>query len=244
MGIRVHKVMGWGLTDVKTRKGHLADSRINSKSMAFDPYDEKFKAMDYLAWLKAKYDNALTGPTMDMWLIPDDEGNPGGWSNQAELDSIKKVLAYDLFHWGSEHLLSNVLCITPLVMHNQWHRFDDPMDWVEETHFRDSDQLNRVDIIPGGIFPWQGLYMDARNGNPIKGVEADLWRIAHWSNPPEFEACHAVAKALEFDSVEQAEEMIVPQVPQEIRELCEYTKIFKQADVWLQLKPMIYTFWR
>lgn len=49
MGIRVHKVIGYGLTDVKVEDGELADERINPKSPLLDNEERSPEREDYQA---------------------------------------------------------------------------------------------------------------------------------------------------------------------------------------------------
>jgi hypothetical protein len=59
-----------------------------------------------------------------------------------------------------------------------------------------------------------------------------------------YEVATNTAQYLGFETVEEAEENIVPVVPDEIKALCEYLEIFNDINVVNQLRPIIYTFWR
>ena len=54
MGIRVHKALGWGLTDVKSREGAICDKRFSTYSILKGDYEkreEEFTYEKYLKWL-------------------------------------------------------------------------------------------------------------------------------------------------------------------------------------------------
>lgn len=64
MGIRVHKMLGWGLTDVEVDGYRVTDQRINPKGIVADRWADdgrKWTTDDLLAWMK---DHQPTGPHM------------------------------------------------------------------------------------------------------------------------------------------------------------------------------------
>lgn len=240
MGIRVHKVLGYGLTDVKTRKYKIADGRINRESVLLD-YDSKAKLDDYIAWLQVKYatdTEKMSHFNMDMWLFKERQDEDwNGWHD--------KTGAFDprsLIHHGIEYMLKNVLLVRPLSC-KDWQRHDDPIDWIEETmRYRDEKDglVNWYKVLTDGIFPYSGSYMNARTGDRVKnGVE--LHRFLSWKDWPG--SIDETAKACGFVDEEDARANLVPMVPNEIRDLCEWGKLFTDDTVWRQLRPMIYTYW-
>lgn len=244
MGIRVTKVLGYGLTDVKTRKYKIADGRINRKSPLLD-WETRMTLDDYLDWLKAEYptdDEKLEHLSMDMWLFKERE--------REDFDWYKETGVFDpqsLVHHGIEYMEKNVLLIRPLSCKN-WERHDDPIDYVEETEkFRDDPYgaVNWYKEIPGGIFPYSGSFMNACTGERVKdGVE--LWRYLTWDSFKNLftgDKLDAVCKTFGFDDAEDARQNLVPVVPNEIRDLVKWGKLFTNDDVWKQLRPLIYTYW-
>jgi hypothetical protein len=241
MGIRVTKVLGYGLTDVKTRKYNIADSRINRKSPLLN-YDAKETLDDYLDWLRASTpdENALTaGFNIDRWYFKERE--------EADFDWYKKTgatIPADLIHHGTEYMEKNVLLIRPLFC-KDWQRHDDPIDYIEEGFkYKDVDTgvANWCREIPEGIFPWSGSFMNSRTGEPVKdGIT--LWRVMTWKNWDKIYDLEETAIKCGFDSVEDMKANFAPQVPESIRDLVKWGKLFTNDDVWKQLRPMIYTYW-
>lgn len=247
MGIRVHKVLGYGLTDVKTRKYDIADGRINRKSPLLD-YAADATLDQYLDWIDATYRGDKDHFSMDSWLL-------------AERKEVKEVEAEtvdfkwwrektgvstprDLIHHGTEYLEKNVLVIRPL-SGKDWYRSDDPIDWIEETHLREPENENGVNwykTLGDGIFPYIGTYMNAHTGERVKeGIE--LRRCFTWKDWDKFYDVDKLAKDFGFVDAEDARVNLVPRVPDEVRDLAKWGKLFTNDDVWKQLRPIIYTYW-
>lgn len=242
MGIRVTKVMGYGLTDVKTRKYNIADGRINAKSPLLD-WDADETLDDYMDWLKASHDPNDTSLrfNIDVWYLKDREEEGFSWREKTGATTPR-----DLVHHGIEYMEKNVLLVRPLFC-KDWERYDDPIDYVEETHkYPDDGVVNWYREIPGGIFPYNGIFMNAKTGESVKnGIE--LWRYLTW---PTFKTIltedrlEAVSREMYgFNSAEDARENLVPTVPECVKDLVEWGKLFKDPNAWKQLRPLIYTYW-
>lgn len=241
MGIRVTKVLGYGLTDVKTRKWNIADGRINRKSPLLD-YDSDATLDDYLDWLKAEYptdEKKMEHFSMDMWLFRERERDDFDW--------FKETGAFDprsLVHHGIEYMEKNVLLIRPLSCKN-WRRYDDPIDYVEEAEkFKDDPNgtVNWYKEIPGGIFPFSGSFMNARTGERVQdGIT--LYRVLTWEGWDKIYDLEDLAPKMGFEDGDDARANLVPIVPDGIRDLVKWGKLFTNDDVWKQLRPMIYTYW-
>lgn len=231
MGIRIHKVIGYGLTDVKTRGYKIADGRINRKSMLLSDEESRFDALDYFEWVKKK--NEIRKDNEDYVSLNLD----GMWLSPAEAQQeYSKVRNYHLCHWGSEYMMKNVLCLIPLSEHKNWFRFDDIMDYIE------SDGENQVKILKNGIYPYEGL-MDARNGQLLKSSELNMWRFMHRNKGDYTLELDIISQQLGFADYAEANANIVPNVPAPIRDLVEYSRLFTNPDTIYQLRPMIYEYW-
>jgi len=236
--------MGYGLTDVKTRGYKIADGRINRKSIFLDGRKwEKLYAEetidDYLDWINDRFDKQkfLEGRgdlNMDMWLRKDN-----GWYTEGSRNNLHMS---DVFWYANEYGMKNVLLLKPLGM-KEWSRYDDMLDWVEETYVRDPEGengANWVKVLDDGIFPYNGTYMDARTGERIRdGIT--LRRILQ-SNVNEWK-WDTIEEDYGFKSMDDIRENLVPFVPQEIRDIAEWGQLFTNDNVWKQLRPMIYVYW-
>lgn len=237
MGIRVHKVLGYGLTDVKVRKYQIADGRINRKSPLLD-WNSKATFDDYLDWLEQQPKDPMHF-NMDTWFLHERK-EPN--FNLRELTG--ETSPRGLVHWGSEYMEKNVLLVRPLTC-KDWNRHDDPIDYIEEAHKYQntpSGVVNWYREIPEGIFPYSSSWMNARTGDRVRdGIT--LWRIMHWDGWDKFYDLDKAAVDAGFIDAEDVKQNFVPVVPNEIRDLCEWGELFTNDDVWKQLRPLIYTYW-
>lgn len=268
MGIRIHKAIGYGLTDVQGDKDTwpIADPRINDKSLAFD-YEMDLKA--YATWLEERYpelDQSKEGwadefrerPLMDQF-----------WLRDRQRESPRDVRARtrdisDCVIYSPEYGLPNVLLIQPVAMYD-WSRYADAIDypWEWLSH-PDSD--DHVEHLPGPIYPFV-TWMDKDTGQRVN--DDHMWVLRNHSRPrwimrgslpvliePEEryryfpreglrddETLGEIAKNLGFDGLEWLREHVVPQVPGEVRDLCEFAEMFTDDATWRSLRPLIYTYW-
>jgi hypothetical protein len=231
VGIRLNKVIGYGLTDVASEEGRIADPRINNDSPWMYGQDPE---QAYDDWLRDR----LTGDeTADIEILLElamlEEGREG---------------ADDALHacaWGREtYRRDGVLLVRPAGYTN-WHRYGDVID-TEEEYALHGDMASRVVTLAGGIFPFSGLWMDARTGERLKEPHASVWqRVARQpeGTKDRDRALDLMAKTLNFQDRNEAARLMVPFVPEEIRRLCEWAELFTSPEVCLQLRPLLYTYW-
>ena len=222
MGIRVHKMVGYGLTDVEEN-----DERINwdSKVLKYAMHNEQH-THDYIEYYKAKHDSVCLDDIYIREIVKKGERIP----------RIQDAFQYA----GGDFGMDNVFVVRPLTM-TDWCRYDDTLDWIEET--TGYDQQDRVQILADGPFPYNGLHMDARTGKRVKG-DVNWW--SRVSENPEYKDREDVLDSLAelFGmSHNEAKNNLVPFVPEDIRYLCEFAEVFTTDDVFRQLRPMIYTWW-
>ena len=244
MGIRIHKMMGYGLTDVKTRGFRFHDGRFNRKGILRVDWEDRevlWTLAGYADWLDEK--KATLG---------EDEYSEA-WDCSWERNAVRQIMAgaskqlqlWECFIHQIEYGMSEVVCCIPLQCRNSWYRYDDSLDYHEETYAR-SGQKNWVKVLKDGFYPYNGLYWDARDGRVIKPDHACfLRRTANAAREKGgFEnELDAISKACGFESFSDASEHMVPVVPPGLRFLLEYCKVFTDPSVVFQLRPMIYVYW-
>jgi hypothetical protein len=226
MGIRVHKMMGYGLTDVVEN-----DPRINWDSPLFRYELDKDEHVDeYLEQLKEDEVTAL-----DAMMVRQQRAGKLPRTGRYEVQSC--------FEWGtSDGGLENVLCVRPLTM-DDWYRYDDIMDYAEQTYFSDGhDQHDDVKVSHYALYPFDS-YMDARTGNRIKSDIYTWLRAVNGKLTENLEALDVLARHGGFGSHAEALENCVAYVPEEIRNLCKYAGVFTDPATALTLRPMLYTWW-
>lgn len=222
MGIRVHKMMGYGLIDVSEE-----DVRLNRESPLFDYELGGQDNLDrYFAWL-AERDRFDVAKSL--------EGEPGRRHSTVQ----------ECIEWGTvDGGMANVLCIRPLAW-NDWYRYDDAIDYAEQTYLQD-EQRDSVQVIDYALYP-HSSYMDSRTGERVGGGKVD---IHFWMNARRGDdrtkalgTLDELARLGGFESHADAEAHCVPLVPDEVRWLAEFAEVFTDPSTVLSLRPMIYTWW-
>lgn len=239
MGIRVHKTLGYGLTDVAKD-----DSRVNWDSALLS--HDKLSGEDYLRWLYGRFQQ---------------ERKEDGW-NPHSLDfvslredvKLRQASMHDCLEHGSgDGGLPNVLLLRPLCKKAGWARYDDDIDYMTETYLAPTDcaQDDHVETFQHGIFPFNGIYMDSRTGQRLK-EQVMMWiRIRSSLDPDEFPLTEEKVGALDevtgeltpFASFAEADQYIAPMPPREVTDIADYGSLFTGPLVWTQLRPLLYTYW-
>lgn len=245
MGIRVHKVLGYGLNDVKYDRENwkLLDERINPKAGLLsychpEDYEDgeddftRYTSEKYLEWLE---NNASDGYHMDKFLKTDKVDLKG-----------RKYDLHDCVHFQPEFGEDNVLVIRPLSMH-EWSRYDDAIDYVQSAYLSKEVCANSVELIDEALYPWSGCYMDKRTGEKIASngmYDIHIWlRAKNDGAMRPVERMDELAQALGFKDHAEALENVRPVIPEPIVDLCRYLKIFNDEKHILELRPILYTYW-
>lgn len=241
MSIRINKVLGYGLTDVKTDSGVITDERFNLDSAYFDDEDdEKYETEDYLeelsvekylAFLQQKIDRENKHFSMDYVMLKNALRNK-------ETFTIRNSFIHDI-EGGDE----NVFCIVPVNLQNKWVRVDDALDYYEYMSHSDRNTQPNVTLLEGvsGIYPYQGS-VDKRTGRVLP-----LQQVQDWSNYKSkndvSDLLEFFSKELGFSSVEEAEENIIMQPSPDVVDLLEFSQLLSDSKHVYDFKPMLYTYW-
>lgn len=229
MGMRINKMLGYGLTDVATEDYRITDPRINADSFLLGPNVPP--AEDYIAFLERTADMNDSEVWLETGLLKGDTG--------ADADSS------DLCTWRCEYGLPNVLLLRPFGF-AKWHRWASPID-VEEEAIRGKGMDYRVERTISGLEPWSGLHMDVRTGGRIEGNTVNLWRRVinglSEDDTDRLPILNALARAMGYADHAEAERYIAPYVPDEIRRICQWGELFTSPEVCFQLRPLLYTYW-
>jgi acetate kinase len=103
----------------------------------------------------------------------------------------------------------------------------------------------RAESLKEGIYPYAGTYMDSRSGRRLDDTVVS-WLNANHTNDDthaDQEVLETLAKRLGFANSDDALAHVVPMVPKEVRDLAIYTELFTDESVYLQLRPLLYTYW-
>jgi hypothetical protein len=228
MGIRIHKMLGYGLTDVRTKKFTIADPRFNPKFVE-NLADWTHTIEEFCHFV---------------------EKASSGWEDRILPQMIReqgiplRESPFTWIHHDAEFGLPKVLCVVPPDMCSQCNRYDDLIDWTEES--QNNGSINRVQLLPSPHFPYNGTFMNRASGERYTGEQRDIAGFFHrWSrgSSPNPTLARACAKRLGFSTVREAKKTIVPWVPTAVTLLCKFLKMFREESTVFQLRPMLYVYW-
>lgn len=259
MGIRVHKDLGYGIDNLKCEKRtyEINDPRIDRKK--FHDVQEQASEMegpDLLKWMKKEKDALI-------------EFNAKHHPVRAEVkehqDMDFKFLYHQLEHqikekrlpdfgrsivWDGEFGCPNVLLFTPVTCPD-WRRYDDIIDYCEETYRKGGGTKNRYEFIRcSGIFPWSGRMIRFRDPKPgilKEGTNPDDYRmmdasaysqLVGWWDPEH-------KPLAQGDSLKHFLEDYRPALPFDIMVILWFMRdAFRDVDSFVnELRPMIYVHW-
>lgn len=225
MGIRVHKELGYGLTDVMTNEaGDIIDPRFTG-SFHTEGFDD-LTLQDYLDFLKKCQDD---GDARAAWAKPYEK--PKNWR------------PYKSFTHEAEFGLANVFLVTPVEEVEKWKRYDDMLDWVEEARMdkHHDGSPNWVKEIHYPLYPYD-TWMDSATGEGIRDAHSDK-QVVRFLLKDNQSQLTTFLNARGFPSLEEYEKRVVPNVPDSIRYLCRWADIFVDPKTVLELRPLLYVYW-
>lgn len=240
MGIRISKVLGYGLTDVKTTGKYneiLNDFRFNPSgyfAMHADDQEEKFTDAGFDKYLDAhkEHPDDIHNDLSILRHLREREQDGG----RAPADSIRHRMIYD-----SEFGMPNVMVFQPPVFGSDWSRYDDIIDYYDpQQQAKDGGCGIGFTMINRALYPFES-FCDYRE-NPPAVLKGDDWhRYINAKNSPRMVEC--ALEELGFETEEEMHQMIHPMIPKELIALLKYCKVFTKDEYIYQLRPMIYWYW-
>lgn len=244
MSYRVHKQIGYGLVDLKLRKGEIDDDRINPNGFLLSEDDDKWSIDKYANYLDQKYKDKKFADNIDSNLALSDYIFESSRIEEFLANSANPSLSGCIVRTDSESGMAKVLCITPIPMFDKWIHHDDDIDYYEEL-LKTSEMKDSVKFLNRSLYPWSSEYWDTRTGKVLK--EGHLYprlKAKRGQKKADFETeKFAIARYLGFESVEEADLYLKPAVPRCVQELCEYCELFNNPITIRQLQPILYTRW-
>lgn len=222
MGIRIHKVLGYGLPKCKYGK----DPRVKNKDL-FSGEGIRDVMSTFLKFLKIKEVDAVDSFNIKLTI--------GRLSDLKKTYDMYNCIHYNYYNLESKSPNGPMVISLP---HNENHRrYDDDIDYCECI-----DQADSVKIIPHGIYPYSGTYIDSRTGQRLTITDLDVgyWRVNEITSQ-NFEGCKD--KSWNFKTYKEFKKYTTPMIPPEIELFCECFDFFVDPLTVYQLKPMIYTYW-
>lgn len=254
MGIRVHKLLGYGLTDLQHDEKNgwkITDPRINPQGVLgldWEEREEKFSRKNYAKWLRERYEACgdYNGDKLDLAFDMVE-------ADHSHKNSTKKCEdpCQCFIHQG-EYGMPNVLAVMPYVCRwgNDWYRYDTMIDYMEESR---GSQGNRVVVYEDCLYPWI-QYWDVRTGELKKSdvacayrrlvnAERDEKKSRKRKKQSYTESKTSLAQLMGFDSLEDCEQFLHPAVPRCVQLLCEFCEVFTIPSMVRDLRPMLYVYW-
>jgi len=261
MGVRIHKILGYGLVDVKTENYTLSDNRFRDNFLD-DIFDNEYKYSEksYLEFLENKLKEYKKNPSkfdfreFDITL---EIGFIKRKNEEGKLSSLQTRNPVYSFNFQPEFGLDNVFSVIPYLENDKWYRYDDMIDYVEETEIinsKDCPCKNKITVFNNGIFPYSGIFWDNRTGKRIEEGSSMIdflqaKNVLSYSREKKqvdyYLATKKIAiKELGFENQDDVLKYITPMVPWCLRFLVEFLNIFKDHEKTIrQFKPMLYTWW-
>ena len=155
MGIRIHKVIGYGLNDLSLEgyTGDLSlDSRFNPEGyfcLNYEDREKKFSLKEFRVQLQIM--GSASGLDNIFYRLLD-----------REIEE-KKFDFDDLFVWDDEGGLANVCVFIPPGHKEQWSSFDGQIEYYEETVLH--GQQPHVLLVDRPLYPYVN-YFDIRTNPP------------------------------------------------------------------------------
>ena len=246
MGLKINKILGYGLIDLETKGYEITDTRVNPEGFMGANYqhrEERWSVSGFLEFWEKEI-SSVDLPITDFHLTKMAFDQKGKKPDE---------LHYSVIH-RTEYGDSKVLCVVPPSCRDRWHRHDDIIDYTEDTEVY--EQQNRLITLPWGIWPWIGSFMDL-NGEQYVGKNASIamefWRNEAWLRrnnrsrgkkaQMRKKAASYFAEALGFPSRDEAQQGVRPKIPEEVQVLCRYLNLFSNDKTIFQMWPMFYVFW-
>jgi hypothetical protein len=224
VGIRVTKVLGYGLTDIVKNDNKWTDPRFNSafwKKLGEEDLDAKGLYAYVRSVLNTLSDNDKSRARMLLDSL----------KNESKDVYIDNCFAADLESEDS----TNFVVIAPECQ-RQWYRHDDMIDYLECPYGEKVTPIDRP------LYPYDS-WMHAGTGEGLREIHNVVQVIRHFVKYPEAGQPEDYLKVHGYASLDEFRAIVVPYVPLSVRLLCEYVGVFKDPKTVLSLRPMIYSYW-
>jgi hypothetical protein len=274
MGVRVNKVIGYGLTDVEFKESGssevLCDPRFRKDGYVaqhltdYDAAEDTYSVKAWRKFLTAKWKtrNSLKRKTDRFHVTFALEDEKRAWERELQFQSFGTAWTpkscFEVFpDCGDVRYLIFVPPTRLYAGREDWKRYDDTLDWVEETEFHEQEW--RVQTMRWRPIPPYDTWIDSRTGKhvtsnarqPDPRMFAEIcsdnkpWWRHKTSSEKRSLLCryNAMAKTFGFSTIREAREYMIPEIPMGIQLFCEFGKIFKNPKTIRDLRPMFAVYW-
>lgn len=241
MGIRIHKMLGYGLNDVKydTKNWKIIDSRF-AETGYFGMGCENYTDEGFDEYLNSVIE-ASTDEFHKLSIVQHGRKEARAKTGQYSYkDSINHCVIHE-----PEFGLDNVVLFIPPYFGKDWRRYDDIIDYYEPSHHEvDGGIGTGITLLNHSIWPFES-YVDCRTMPPkcLNNLHWHLFVDSRNSEKYGVKFAENLLKEMHFESVDEMYSMIRPIIPEELVALLKYLNVFEKEEYIHQLKPMLYWYW-
>lgn len=241
MGIRIHKSIGYALTDIIYDTDNWTvenDGRFDPEGWMMLDCDEKedrFTMAGFKEYIEAQlpcdkedYNHDLFDLVMVKHLM-----------DAGEMKEVYNYIIYDM-----EYGDGNVLQLIP-PGNNNWARYDDIIDYYDPVN-KETDGGITDSVIPidRAIWPYD-TYINLKTmpPTPLTSIQHQLYNTVKYRGLEKYTEVDQILGKLGLDTLEEFETHIAPIIPLGLIELLKYVKMFKDEKHIYELRPIIYGYW-
>lgn len=253
MGIRIHKVMGFGIADLQLdEEGNaITDPRVNVGEDGERLWE--LKLTGYRDWIKAQtaaFEAAGGERSGSQWAGSDliyMHGREEKLEKERASDYVTLLNGYD----GEDYNGKGVLLIRPYGM-DDWTHYADPIDYAEDDlwqqdHFGTYEgPQTRVQELPNAPWPHDVGWWDAETGKP---TNHESWRFVRSmlsmkkQTPDHQRAIEKISQELGYTGYAEAAERLKPMLPSSFINFLDWCGVLPNRDDYRMLRPMLLTYW-
>jgi hypothetical protein len=239
MGVRINKIMGYGISNLKLdseNRWDITDSRINQDSRLLNATSDDFTDFSGYETFTNQHSLKERVPRIT---------NEVKHSLKSPLAAVTLLVGTDI-----KKRDEGILLFTPISIADRWVHKDDLLDYYSyrQEHLNE-DQLDDDVLTPHvqelslNPYPFNEDYVDIRTR---KRVNPQLWNLTQrLYESGEIEMANEVAFLSNFEDAKHMYECVTPRPPKEIEVLVEWLNVFENpSSVIKELKPMIVTYWQ
>ncbi len=248
MGIRIHKVMGYGITNFKGEK----DPRFTPKFFDNEWQEDDSTVEDLLKWALKNPKPILEAGGADFSMLKYmlEKGYKESDIVKSELlaytPEVRKQSLVSCVTYEEEFGLKNVVVFQPYNMAKNWKRYDDDIDYAEASRIH-VNNINKLKDCWSGLYP-HNANMYRFRGEPVAGWDDEHYlkgvlgvseysiRVGYWDRK--------IKPIAPPDILKDLKENWRCSIPVEITANLLYLGIVKDVKSFInELRPMVYTYW-
>jgi hypothetical protein len=235
MGIRIHKVIGYGLTDIEadTEKWQITDPRFNQNGWLCGHDENKYSLDGFVEYIKTR-------------LAQIDEEDFDHFDLRMLLHTLENVNRYDFYNYviyDMEFGEPNVAVFIPPGA-GDWQRYDDMIDYYDPVNSDENGIKNSLIPVDRPLWPYES-WINIKEMPPTRltGRQWDAFILFRNIHRDKLKDLSYIFEEIGVENEEELKTYIVPSIPPILVELIKYLEIFVDERHIYELRPMIYGYW-